>query len=222
MRTVLNGQIKKCLNIQHSIVEQELNLCSMDPSSFLANVTNRHVRLLKCGSDTALIIPYLNNLLIRLDGDRWIRDADVPTLQPFHYFNGFSEVRRAVNILLAVEYPGEGDSLRLLKSYAQKGELYSMKLRDQILSAIKLKNRVSVRGLKVTCDDVFGEFDTLVREMIQNRQMMKSEISSERIPDESDVSYDAFYLGMSYRVRNNIDWETGVPMTGVACATESK
>lgn len=62
---------------------------------------------------------------------------------------------------LALEYPEDGDSevniiaLRLLKKYAREGELYSMKLRDHILSSVKLNHRTSIRVLRVTAQDVF-------------------------------------------------------------------
>lgn len=63
------------------------------------------------------------------------------TLQPFWYSESNGEVRRVANILLALEYPQDGDShvndvdLRLVKKYARRGKLYSMELRNHIYRA---------------------------------------------------------------------------------------
>lgn len=111
---------------------------------------------MECGNDTALIIPYLNKVLLRLDDKRRIRDADVQTLAPFDYVGSYSEVRRAATILLAYDIP-DGEQIcvneyafRILKHHAREGELYSPKVRTIILSAIKLKTRVGGWGIDVT------------------------------------------------------------------------
>lgn len=183
------------------------------------------MRLLECGNDTALIIPYLNKVLLRLDNKRWIRDVDVSTLAPFDYVGNYSDFRRAANILLAYNIPdGEPasvneDALQILKRHARKDELDSPQVRTDILSVIKLKTRVSGWGLDVTAEEVFKSkpelLPFLIREMIHDRLMMKRDFSQEHIPREGDAYYVAFYLRLKIDVRNNIRWAPGILMTGI-------
>lgn len=75
-----------------------------------------------------------------------------------------------------------------------------MKLRDHILSSVKLKSRPNIRALTVTAQKVFRSengtniVNVLIREMIHDRLMMKSYWSKNRLPDENGVYCDAFYL----------------------------
>lgn len=159
---MLGGQIQISSSIQLSIAQQEFEADENERSRFLGKLTKRHVRMLKCGNDCALVILYLNKILLRLDNENGVRDADVPNLQPFYLRRGFSDIRRAANILLAMEYPEDCYSyvnsvaLRLLKKYARVGELYSFKLRDHILSSVKPRHRANIHALRVTAQDVFG------------------------------------------------------------------
>lgn len=145
---VLNGHLRKRASVQNSIVQQELKDAEVGRNSFLGTLSKGHVRHLECGSDTALIIPYLNKVLLRLDNKRWLRDADVSILVPFEHVGNFSEVRRADNILMAYDVP-DGEPADVNKD-ALRIELYSARVRTCILSTIKLKTKTSARGLDVT------------------------------------------------------------------------
>lgn len=72
MCIILGGQIQKSSSIQLSFVQQEFEEYEVERTSFLGNVTKRQVRLLECGFDWALIIPYLNkycyDLTMIIDG----------------------------------------------------------------------------------------------------------------------------------------------------------
>lgn len=114
-----------------------------------------------CGKDRALVIPYLNKIVLHLRDGNWIRAHDVKGLQPFKEDYNCGAVRREANILLAVEYPKAvhpvvNELTRLLvQEYAEKGELYSHQLRRHLLSVMFLRDRVDIDKLVLSAHQVF-------------------------------------------------------------------
>lgn len=98
------------------------------------------MQLLRCGEDNALVLPYLNKIIMQLRDYRWIRDHDVEAHQPCLGDYNEGSIRRAANVLLAFDYAKKGaptvnDTVFcMLYQHARKGELYSKDLRNQLLS----------------------------------------------------------------------------------------
>lgn len=151
---------------------------------------------------------------------------------PFSESNDEGAVRRAANIMLALKHPKEGNSFvsdtvyDLIVAYAKRGELYSEKLRDHLLSVLWLEHRVCIRALTVSARQVFDDdgvmVAALVRELIHDCLEMKSDFDAKRNADEDDAYYEAVYLRSGFSVSNNVRWGVGVPLMGIECsATEN-
>lgn len=188
-------------------------------------MNRRNVQLLKCANDRALVIPYLNKIIQELKEDHWVRNNDVLAQQPFRGKYDEGAVRRAANIMLALKYPKEGNAFvnkiayKLIESYARKGELYSVNLREHLLAVLCLSNPVCIRALKVSARQVLEDdvAVALVREMIHDCLEKKIDFDSERNTNENDAYYDAAYVRSGCPVSNNVCWSTGVPLFGIAC-----
>lgn len=184
MNEVLGGLKEKASNIQVSIVDQLTGARHIERSTLLGKLNRRHVQLIECGRDRALVIPYLNKILLELTGQNWIRAFDVQEIQPCRGIHDAGPARRAANGLLALEYPEEGEpkvnetALTLIREYAAKCELYSQGCREHLMSVMTIKARVDVFGLATTARAVFENNQimvaTLLRETIHDRVMMKS------------------------------------------------
>lgn len=131
MRRTLGGQEDKVANIQVSIADGLLGAKEVGKDTWNGRTNWRKVQLLRCGEDDALVLPYLNKIILQLNDDRWIRDHDAEALQPCRGEYDEGPVRRVANVMLAFDYPEYGDPLfndsayRILYQIARKGDLYS-------------------------------------------------------------------------------------------------
>lgn len=111
-------------------------------------------------------------------------------LQPFVASCDEGAIRRAANVLLALEYRRSEKSITFetvvnerdfekLKLYSEKGELHSTALRDDLLSTLFISERACIRALTTIGREVFGEdkifVASLVRELVHDRLMIHSE-----------------------------------------------
>lgn len=77
-------------------------------------------------------------------------------LQPCGGVHKSGSIRRVANILLALNYPSQGDAIvnensyRLLKEYAPKGQLYTQALREHLLAISYITKRVCIMALTTT------------------------------------------------------------------------
>lgn len=144
--------------------------------------------------------------------------------------NPVEEFTIAAPFLMVLDYPSQGDavvnenSYRLLKQYAQRGELYTRTLREHLLAISNVTERVCIMALTITERQVFGSDEimvaALVRELINDMVLMKSSLGAERKIDdtnilEDDAYYSTFYLQTEYTATNNVRWGSGVAMFGV-------
>lgn len=135
--------------------------------------------MIRTGQDQALVIPYINVILLYLGKDQWLRNLDVTPLQPLVV--GFDEgpVRRAANNLLALEYRKDESSSAVtfkstvneiafekLKEYARRGELHSTALREELLSMLFISERVCIRALSFGANEVFDSDKMLAGPLI--------------------------------------------------------
>lgn len=81
-------------------------------------------------------------------------------------------------------------------------------------------DRVDIRALTKIAREVFDCSTMaagLVRELIHDLLVMRSDFSRDRFPNENDAYYDKIYLRQDFSVRNNVDWGAGVPIQGAYC-----
>lgn len=123
-----------------------------------------------------ILIPYFSN---------W---ANACTVQPFVAACDEGALRRAANVLLALQFKiselgifemiFNESAFEKLQDYAQKGEIHSTRLRNNLLSMVFLTERVCIRALTTFAREVFRDDKTLIacllRELIHDRQRMRS------------------------------------------------
>lgn len=109
MNDVLGGKKSQPLNIKVSIVDQIIQARQIDKNTFIGKLNRRQVQMIECGKDLALVLPYLNKIVLQLIDTNWLRDYGVKVLQPCKGMYGEGAVRRAANVLLAFEYLEEGE-----------------------------------------------------------------------------------------------------------------
>lgn len=87
MCKVLGGQFYPTTNFQESIVNKTVGVSEVE--NFLGRISRRHECLLHRGKDLALVIVYLNKIILKFSDNRWVRDNDVRALHPFKgVYNG--------------------------------------------------------------------------------------------------------------------------------------
>lgn len=62
-----------CSNLQLAVVHGVLGKHPVGRQSFLMKVSKGHVRMIKNGRDRALVIPYLNFIVLSLNSDELLR-----------------------------------------------------------------------------------------------------------------------------------------------------
>ena len=120
---------------------------------------------------------------------------------------------------------------RLLYQHAEKGELYSMQLRSNLLAAKKIEHRVDIRALAGRAAEVFGKDKVmacaLTREMVHDILVTKSDFDENGFAGQEMCSknvhvtlksayFDMFYVRGGISSRNNVDWVSGVPFPGLS------
>lgn len=101
MHKTLGGREHKCTNLHLAMLHGLLRQNPTDKNSFYKKISKGNVRLARSGVDLALAVPYLKIIILRLGNDQWLRDMEVPALQPSVLGSDKGVVRRATNILLA-------------------------------------------------------------------------------------------------------------------------
>lgn len=166
-----------------------------------------------------MVIPYLNKVLLCLSEPHWIQDHDVPVHQPFSGQFNEGAVRRAANVLMAIEQGADRDVVvnhaahRLIKQAAKKGLLYSKELREDLLSTVIVKERMQVRVLEKIARDIFGKdlrmVAALTRELIHDRLLLIGDFTPGLVSGEFDAYYDVTYRG-------KFPVCSGVPLIGIS------
>lgn len=78
MFRVPGGQVHETLNLQESIVNKYYEQKAVqERNGFLRKISGRQVRLLKCGQDQALMIPYFTKIVLNLSDHQWVLASDV-------------------------------------------------------------------------------------------------------------------------------------------------
>eukprot|EP00171_Calliarthron_tuberculosum_P003023 IDg3023t1 len=231
MRT-LGGTIHMSHHLQLSFVQSLLDLRDMDSASMSRLVCMRNVRLIECGEngDRALVLPYLNTIILQLRSMTWAEDFDLKSQQPVSVYDRNSQhsggaVRRVANILLVLDFnetsmPSvNSDKLRVLTTAAKAGQVFTKDLRNKLIQMSHIEHRVSIDALKLYARNVFPSetalAGALVREMAHDRLKMHTEIEKTRFPQEFDAYFDLFYWRYGKCSGNTVRWGSGVPLSGM-------
>lgn len=235
MLHILGGTVEESHDLHTSWVQNVILEFSKDSSrdskNFNRMLTRRSVRLLQCGEDRALVLPYLNTIILELKRAQWANDFDLDAMQPIPvsglgFKNAGGVVRRTANILLAIDFKMENNAefvnankYRMLLRGAREGKLFTKEMRNELIQGSKVKHRLAIRKLKSIASKVFPEEPmmaaALVREMVHDRMLMPSVLPKHRVELEYDAYFDLFYRKFGICIGNNVCWDTGVPLGGI-------
>lgn len=248
MLQTLGGDVHRIYDLQVSFVEDLLDLGNRDSATLHRSLSRRSVRLLvcnhgfdcqsehecrherRCKFDRALVLPYLNTIILKLENLEWAKAFDLEPKQPIAV-QGLNPkisggaVRRVANVLLVVDFKEPGkptvntEKLRILMEGAKKGEVFTEKMREKLIQNSQVRHRVSIDALKLYVQDIYPQ-DTvqaaaLVREMAHDRLKMDSTIPKTRVEKEYDAYFDLLYWRFGHCTGNNVRWGSGVPLAGM-------
>lgn len=149
MAEVVDAEERRVRNIQVTIVDLAFQDQRYDKWRFYGQLSRRRVRLLACGRAYALVILYLNKIILKLNDYRWVRGETT--------FSGNIQRRSCeacceLTSCAWVPIARRTDGERNCKTYtwltfARAGELYSTKLRDRLMNIMWVQDRISVEML---------------------------------------------------------------------------